>query len=145
MRALAAEFGLPLANVYGGSEPPYDDACWLDESYYTVPELNADLRPLLQVLGAARRSAPYPTLYNRYTRAGYQLDRMSCVEWISRNVAGGTTGKLGRVLLCNQLGEYGCEPAVQPALNLFSVAAATRLSGLLNVEGLTPNFFWQRR
>jgi monoamine oxidase len=134
MRQLAAEFGFQLANVYGGSEPAYNDVCWLDGDYYTVPELNADLHPLLPVLAAARRAAPYPTLYNRYMQAGYELDHMSCTDWISRNVAGGTTSKLGRILLSNQIGEYGCEPDVQPALNLIYLISGLGTGGLAGTD-----------
>ena len=126
MRRLAVEFGLALAPVYGGSEPAYDDVSWLDESYYTIQALNADLTELLPVLGAARQAAPYPTLYNRYTQAGHALDHTSCTDWISRNVRGGTTGQLGRILLTNQLAEFGCEPDVQSSLNLIYLGVSTR-------------------
>jgi monoamine oxidase len=136
MRRLAAQFGLQLAKVYGGSEPCCNDVCWLDSDYYTIAELNADMRALQPALDQARKAAPYPTLYNRYTPAGYELDHTSCIDWISRNVEGGTTSKLGRILLTNQLAEYGCEPAVQPALNLVYLISGLGTSGLAGTDEL---------
>jgi monoamine oxidase len=136
MRRLAAQFGLQLAVVYGGSEPCCNDVCWLDGDYYTIAELNADMRTFEPALSRARRAAPYPTLYNRYTPAGFELDHTSCVDWINRNVDGGTTSKLGRVLPTNQLAEYSCEPAVQPALNLVYLISGPGTSSLSGTDEL---------
>jgi monoamine oxidase len=133
MRRLAAEFELPLAVANGGSEPCCDDVGWLDGSYYTTRELNADLKKLVPALTRASRAAPYPTLYNHYTQAAYQLDHTSANDWIDQNVEGGLASKLGRVLQTDLLAEYGCEPALQPALNLIYLLG-TGNSGLVGTD-----------
>ena len=134
MRRLAAEFGLPLAVVHGGSEPCCDDVSWLDGAYYTTQELNADLKELMPALDAANKAAPFPTLYNHYTREGYKLDYSSATDWIDQNVEGGLGSKLGRVLQTDLLSEYGCEPSVQPALNLIYLVSAPGNGGLAGTD-----------
>jgi monoamine oxidase len=134
MRRLAAQFGLQLAVVYGGSEPCCNDVCWLDGSYYTINELNADLKKLEPALKAANQAAPFPTLFDKYTQTGYQLDHTSVPDWIDQNVEGGVSSKLGRILLTNQIAEYGCEPAAQAALNLIYLINALGTSGLSGTD-----------
>jgi monoamine oxidase len=133
MRRLAEEFGLRLAVANGGSEPCCDDVSWLDGSYYTTQELNADLKKLRPALIAANQAAPYPTLHNHHTKAGYELDHTSATDWIEQNVEGGVDSKLGRVLETDLLSEYGCEPAMQPALNLIYLLG-TGNSGLVGTD-----------
>jgi monoamine oxidase len=134
MRRLAKQFGLQLAVVFGGSEPCCNDVCWLDNAYYTIAELNADLKKLQPALDAANQAAPFPTLYNHFTQAGQQLDRTSAVDWIEQNVAGGASSKLGRILQTTLLSEYGCEPSVQPALNLIYLINGPGTSGLSGTD-----------
>src|ERR1700676_4953326 len=134
MRRLAAEFDLRLGVANGGSEPCCDDVSWLDNAYYTTRELNADLNKLVPALNAANKAAPFPTLYNHYTRAGYKLDHTSATDWIDQNVEGGLASKLGRVLQTDLLSEYGCEPSVQPALNLIYLVSAPANGGLLGTD-----------
>ena len=133
MRRLAKEFGLTLAVANGGSEPCCDDVNWLDGSYYTTQELNADLKKFAPALIAANQAAPYPTLYNHHTRAAYELDHTSANDWIGRNVEGGLASKLGRVLQTDLLAEYGCEPSLQSALNLIYLLG-TGNSGLVGTD-----------
>jgi monoamine oxidase len=134
MRRLAAEFGLPLAVVNGGSEPCCSDVSWLDGAYYTTRELNEDLKKLLPALDAANKAAPFPTLYNRFTKAGYQLDHTPATDWIDQNVEGGLASKLGRVLQTDLLSEYGGEPSLQPALNLIYLVQAPGKGGLAGTD-----------
>ncbi len=130
MRHLAAEFGLQLANVNGGSEFCCPDVCWLDSSYYTIKELNADMKEFFPALNAANAAAPFPTLYNHYTAEGYRLDHTPAPDWIDQVVPGGSASKLGRILLTALLAEYGGEPAVQPALNLVYLISGYGTAGL---------------
>jgi monoamine oxidase len=134
MRRLAAGFGLDLAVVNGGSEPCCDDVSWLDGAYYTTRELNADLRKLLPAINAANKAAPFPTLYNHFTRAGYKLDHTSATDWIDQNVDGGLASKLGRVLQTDLLSEFGGEPSVQSALNLIYLVSAPGTGGIAGTD-----------
>jgi monoamine oxidase len=130
MRRLAAEFGLQLADVNGGSEFCCPDVCWLDGAYYTIKEMNADMKEFFPALNAANAAAPFPTLHNRYTPEGYRLDHTSAPDWIDQVLPGGTKSKLGRILLTALLCEYGGEPALQPALNLIYLISGYGTAGL---------------
>ncbi len=129
MRALAAQFGWPLATVNGGSESCCNDAYWLDGSSYTQHQLNADLAAAQPTLCAAYNSAPFPQTWNNHTAAAATLDNTSAHDWIEANIAGGTGGKLGRIMLTSLLSEYGCEPATQSALNLIYLLGGPGGSG----------------
>jgi len=130
MRNLAAQFGLQLANVNGGSEFCCPDVCWLDGAYYTMKEMNADMKEFFPVLNAANAAAPFHTLFDNYTPEGYRLDHTSAVEWIEQVVPGGSSGKLGRILQTALLCEYGGEPGIQPALNLVYLITGYGTAGL---------------
>ena len=95
------------------------DAYWLDAAYYTQRQLNADLAVAQPTLCAAYNSAPFPQTWNNHTNAAVTLDNTSAYDWIASNIAGGTSGKLGRILLTSLLSEYGCEPATQSALKML--------------------------
>ena len=133
-RRLAKQFGLQMSVVYGGSEPCCNDVCWLDGAYYTIAQLNADLKKLQPALDAANQAAPFPTLHDHYTQAGYQLDHTSAIDWIDQNVAGSVSSKLGRVLQTTLLSEFGCEPAVQSALNLIYLINGPGTRGLSGTD-----------
>jgi monoamine oxidase len=134
MRRLAAQFGLALDDVNGGSDTCCNDVAWLDNSYYFISQLVDDLKKVKPALDAACASAPFPTLYDHYTQAGYALDHMSAADWIDQNVPGGSTSKLGRVLLTDLLAEYGGEPAVQSALNLIYLLGGSGGGGLAGTD-----------
>jgi monoamine oxidase len=137
MRNLASHFGLELAVVNGGSDPCCNDVAWLDGSYYSMGKLAEDLKKVQPALAAANAAAPFPTLYNHYTQAGYALDHTSASDWIDQNVPGGTASKLGRVLLTDLLAEFGGEPALQSALNLIYLLGG---SGSVNLAGTDEKY-----
>jgi monoamine oxidase len=134
MRRLAAQFELPLADVNGGSEPSGVDVAWLDDAYYSLVELTRDLQAVIPALTAANTAAPFPTLYNRYTQVGCELDHSSVLDWVNQNVPGGAASKLGRVLLTDVLAEYGGEPAVQSSRNLIYLLGTNGSAGLSGTD-----------
>jgi monoamine oxidase len=134
MRRLAERYDLRLAVVNGGADSCCNDVAWLDDSYYRIGQLNKDLTAVQPALDAAYAAAPFPTLYNHHTHAGYVLDHMSAADWIEQNVPGGSTSKLGRVLLTDLLAEYGCEPSEQSALNLVYLLGGPGPGGLAGTD-----------
>jgi len=51
------------------------------DHYYLEQQAAKDFRPVYDVLQEQIKAAPFPTLYNSYTRTGYQLDHTSIYEW----------------------------------------------------------------
>ncbi|MFM8620128.1 MAG: flavin monoamine oxidase family protein [Opitutaceae bacterium] len=119
VRQLAQELGLPLDNLLAaevnGTEPFFH----FDGSYYAYADAVDDLKRIWQPLHRDLSEAGYPTLFDRYTARGQQLDRMSISDWINTTVPGGVTSPLGRLLDVAYTIEYGAECSRQSALNLI--------------------------
>ena len=119
IRQLAQELGLTLDNLLAaevnGTEPLY----YFDRAPYTYAQATSDLKGIYQTLHRDVSEASYPTLYNSYTPRGYQLDQMSVLDWINRNVPGGIRSRLGQLLDVAYNIEYGAETSVQSSLNML--------------------------
>lgn len=119
MRRLAREMGLKLTDLLA-AEPPGTAPCYyFDGQPYTFAEAAEDFKAVLPRLNRDLKEAGFPTLYNKHTERGLELDRMSVVEWIEASVPGGRSSKFGRLvdIACNI--EYGAESNVQSALNFL--------------------------
>jgi monoamine oxidase len=119
IRQLAQELGLTLDNLLAaevnGTEPLY----YFDRAPYTYAQATSDLKAIYQTLHRDVSEASYPTLYNSYTTRGYQLDQLSVLDWIDRNVPGGIRSRLGQLLDVAYNIEYGAETSVQSSLNML--------------------------
>lgn len=119
IRQLAQELRLPLDNLLAaepnGTEPFYH----FDNASYSYAEATRDLKAIWQKLHRDLSDAGYPTLYNRYTARGLQLDQMSILDWIDESVPGGRQSRLGQLLDVAYNIEYGAESENQSALNLL--------------------------
>jgi monoamine oxidase len=119
IRQLAQELGLTLDNLLAaevnGTEPFY----YFDGAPYSFAQATDDLKQIYQVLHRDVSEASYPTLYNSYTPRGYELDRMSVLDWIKQNVPGGIRSRLGQLLDIAYNIEYGAETNVQSSLNML--------------------------
>jgi monoamine oxidase len=119
VRQLAQELGLDLDNLcraeQNGTEPLY----FIGGEPYTVARATDDLKAIWQKLHGDLSAAGYPTLYNRYTQRGWELDHLSIIDWINESVPGGSGSRLGQLLDVAYNIEYGGECAQQSALNLL--------------------------
>jgi monoamine oxidase len=119
IRQLAQELGLMLDNLLAaevnGTEPFY----YFDGAPYSFAQATDDLKGIYQTLHRDVSEASYPTLYNSYTPRGYQLDRMSVLDWIKQNVPGGIRSRLGQLLDIAYNIEYGAETSAQSSLNML--------------------------
>ncbi len=68
--------------------------------------------------------AGYPTLYTSSTARGRELDAMSVRTWITQNVPGGITSRLGQLRDVAYCIEYGADTTDQSALNLIYLLGA---------------------
>ena len=123
VRSLAAELGLALVNLRAGQPRGTEEIYWVHAQKYTVAQMLSDYGHVYPALAAAARSAPFPTLYNHYTKAGYELDHMSVRQWVERNVPGGLQSKIGWLLDLDATTENGGESTEQSALELIYMLA----------------------
>ncbi len=119
IRQLAQQLRLPLDNLLAaepnGSEPFFH----FDGSRYSYAEATSDLKGIWQKIHRDLTDAGYPTLYNRSTARGRELDRMSIADWIEATVPGGRQSRLGQLLDVGYNIEYGAEIERQSALSLL--------------------------
>jgi monoamine oxidase len=120
MRQLSQELGLDLDNLLQAQPNGTEDFFWVKGGEYTIAQLEDDLNGIYQQMHKDVSAASYPTLWNSYTRRGWELDHMSIIQWLDATVPdGGSKSKLGRVLDIAYNIEYGAECSEQSSLNLL--------------------------
>jgi monoamine oxidase len=87
-------------------------------AYYPRGLALADFAPVRAALDVDIAAAPFPTLYDSFTPAGYDLDHMSVHEWIETRVPGGLRSPLGALLDVAYEIELGAPTSDQSALNV---------------------------
>lgn len=116
---LAQELGLDLENLRRAEPNQAEPLFWFDGAPYTYEEATREIKTVWQRLHADVVAAGYPTLYNAYTRRGWELDHLSIPEWIGEAIPGGMGSRLGRLLAVAYTCYYGGDAADQSALNLL--------------------------
>ena len=119
IRQLVQELRLPLDNLLAaepnGSEPFF----YFDGARYSYKDATIDLKAIWKKVHRDLSEAGYPTLYNKSTPRGRQLDQMSIIDWINDTVPGGRYSRLGQLLDVGYNIEYGAECETQSALSLL--------------------------
>lgn len=115
---LAQRFGLDTVDLHAAEPPHSTETYFFAGRYYTAAQANKDFGPVFKQLTADNNAAPFPTLYNSFTEAGYDLDHMSVHDWIENRVPGGHRSRMGKLLDVAYNIEYGNVTADQSALNL---------------------------
>jgi monoamine oxidase len=118
IRALAERFELETADLHAAEPAGSTDTYFFGGRYYSAAQANTDFQPVFQRLQDDNTAAPFPTLYNSFTKAGFDLDHMSLSQWIDSRVPGGHSSKLGQLLDVAYNIEYGNVTADQSALNI---------------------------
>jgi monoamine oxidase len=121
MRALAADFGLTLANTNAHEGQGTVDTAWFAGQRYTAAALAKDWQTYAWALfrNAVRR-APGAT-YLHATPTACAWDHMSVTDWVERYIPGGTQAPFGALCLSDVIDEYGGPPEQQSALNLIEI------------------------
>jgi len=130
LRRLALELGLTLDNLIDAQTQGTEDFYYFDGAPYTVADATRDFAFVFPKLSEDLARAPFPTLYNRHTPRGVQLDRMSIADWINESVPGGLQSRFGQLLDVAYNIEYGAETNRQSALNLIYLLGYSRLDPL---------------
>jgi monoamine oxidase len=137
MRQLVAELGLGLDNVIAAEKPGTGDVFHFNGARYPVAQAVADFGAVYPTLKRDLAEAGYPTLHNHHKPRGVELDHISIAEWIERNVPGGLSSNLGRLLDVAYNTEFGADIGDQTSLNLlyllgYSGGGRLRLFGASN-------------
>ncbi len=119
IRGLAQQLGLKLDNLRRAEANDSELVAFFDGAPYTFAEMTNDLKQVWQKIHADVSAASYPTLFDSFTGRGYELDRMSIVDWIEESVPGGAASRLGQLLDVAYNIEYGAESSDQSSLNLL--------------------------
>lgn len=123
MRDLATRFGLEVDYLPAADLPGATDTYHFHGEYYPVEDAHADFAALWPRLTADREAAGYPTLWDRSTAAGRELDGMSVHDWIASRVPGGHRSPLGALLDTAMWIELNADTRHQSALNLVYLLA----------------------
>jgi monoamine oxidase len=118
LRNLVKELGLTTVDLLASEAHGTEETYYFDHDFYSVAQATDDFQAVKPKLQKDLSEASYPTLYNSYTRRGYELDHMSIIDWIEESVPGGIDSKLGQLLDVAYNIEYGAESSIQSALNL---------------------------
>ncbi len=118
IRSLARRFGLATVDLHAAEPAHSTETYFFAGDYYSAAQANNDFGPVFKQLKADNIAAPFPTLYNTFTQAGFDLDHMSVFDWIEQRVPGGHASNMGRLLDVAYNIEYGNVTTDQSALNL---------------------------
>lgn len=115
---LAKRFGLNTVDLLSAQPNSSQDTLFFFGKYYLQATANDDFQQVHSVLQGQLNDAPFPTLYNSFNSAGYQLDHTSVYDWIEKYVTGGHSSNMGQLLDVAYNIEYGRETTDQSSLNL---------------------------
>src|SRR6266849_3144359 len=115
---LAKRFGFNTVDLLSAQPNSSQDTFFFFGKYYLQATANDDFLPVHSVLQGQLHDAPFPTLYNSFNSAGYQLDHTSVYDWIEKYVTGGHSSNMGQLLDVAYNIEYGRETTDQSSLNL---------------------------
>lgn len=132
---LAKRFRIAVDDVAGAEPNKSEDTCYFFGRYYTRAQANVDFNAVYHAVKKDLNAASYPTLYNRYTPDGYQLDHLSLHDWIETRVPGGHSSPMGTLLDLAYNIEYGGETTDQSALNLVYLLAYQPIPGNFRIFG----------
>jgi monoamine oxidase len=115
---LATRFNLPLTDLLAAQPAGSTDLYYLFGKYYPYSQAVTDFGPVYTTLKNQIHAAGYPTLYNSFNTAGYNLDHMSNYQWIETYIPGGHSSNMGALIDSAYLTEYGLDSPSQSSLNI---------------------------
>jgi len=115
---LATRFHLDTVDLHAAEPPNSNETYFFGGRYYSAAQANTDFQPVFNALSTDNAKAPFPTLYNSFTEAGFDLDHMSLYQWIETRVPGGHRSRMGQLLDVAYNIEYGNVTTDQSALNI---------------------------
>src|SRR6266849_2707596 len=135
IQSLAQRFNIPKVDLLAAEPNNSTETDFFFGGYYTTAQANADFNPVWTAVKEDLNSAPFPTLYNRFTPAGQALDNLSLYKWIETRVPGGHTSKMGQLLDVAYNIEYGNVTSEQSSLNMVYLLGFQPIPGNFRIFG----------
>src|SRR5579859_4191796 len=132
---LANRFNIPTVDLLQAQPPGSTETDFFQGGYYTTAQENTDFNPVFNALKKDLQAAPFPTLYNSFTQAGFDLDHLSLYDWIESRVPGGHTSRMGQLLDIAYNTEYGNITQVQSSLNIVYLLGFQPKPGNFSIFG----------
>jgi len=132
---LANRFNIPTVDLLQAQPPGSTETDFFQGGCYTTAQENADFNPVFNALKKDLQSAPFPTLYNSFTQAGFDLDHLSLFDWIESRVPGGHGSRMGQLLDIAYNTEYGNITQVQSSLNIVYLLGFQPKPGNFSIFG----------
>jgi len=132
---LANRFNLARADLLGAEPLHSTDTDYFFGRYYTEAQASADFNPVWNNVKKDLNAASYPTLFNHFTQAGWDLDHMSLYDWIESRVPGGHASSMGQLLDVAYNIEYGNVTTQQSSLNLVYLLGFSPVPGNFSIFG----------
>jgi len=132
---LAKRFNIPVDDLLGAQPPQSTETYFFFGDYYTRTQANIDFNAVYNAVKKDLTAASFPTLYNSYNQAGYDLDHLSVYDWIETRVPGGHRSPMGQLLDVAYNIEYGAESPIQSSLNLIYLLAYQPIPGNFRIFG----------
>jgi monoamine oxidase len=132
---LANRFNLPRADLLGAEPVHSTDTDYFFGHYYPQAQANADFNPIWTAVKKDLNAAGYPTHYNAYTQAGWDLDHLSLYDWIENRVPGGHASNMGKLLDVAYNIEYGNVTVQQSSLNIVYLLGFSPVPGNFSIFG----------
>src|SRR4029077_19428727 len=132
---LTTRFKLPTVDLLAAEPNQSTETDFFFGSYYTTAQENVDFNPVWTAVKKDLTSAPFPTLYNSFNQAGFDLDHLSLFDWIETRVPGGHTSRMGRLLDVAYNIEYGNVTTEQSSLNMVSLRGSQPQRGQFRIFG----------
>ena len=133
--ALASRFNLPRVDLTAAEPIQSTETYRFFGAYYTKEQANIDFKPVYNNIKADLVEAPFPTLYNSFTSAGFALDHLSLFDWIETRVPGGHTSNMGQLLDVAYNIEFGNVTTEQSSLNLIYLLGFQPVPGEFRIFG----------
>ena len=132
---LAQRFNIPKVDLLAAEPNGSTETDYFFKQYYTTTQENYDFNAVWNNLKKDVNAASYPTLWNLYTKAGWDLDHMSIYEWIESRVPGGHKSSMGQLLDVAYNIEYGAVTTDQSSLNLVYLLGFNPVPGNFSIFG----------
>jgi monoamine oxidase len=141
---LAKRFDIPVDDLLAAQPPQSTETYFFFGNYYTRDQANIDFNAVYNAVKKDLTAASFPTLYNSYNQAGYDLDHISVYQWIETRVPSGHRSSMGQLLDVAYNIEYGGESTIQSSLNLIYLLAYQPDSGNFRIFGRSDEHYHLR-
>src|SRR6266851_5702147 len=88
IRGLANRFNIPVVDLLAAQPVGSTETDFFQGGYYTTTQENQDFNTVWNAVKKDLNAAPFPTTWDNFTLAGFDLDHLSLFDWIESRVPG---------------------------------------------------------